>query len=348
MTNWGILGAGNIAGQFVHDLLLHENSHTIVAIGSSNNAKAQAFLDKAVCVAERNNGVTPKTQLYEELYANPEVDVVYVATPHMMHEEQVLQALQHGKHVLCEKPITVTGKQARRIFAEAEKQNKLVLEATWTRFFPSVALAKELVFKHKLLGDVQRLTADFSNNLNLADWSELSRARNINLAAGSLLDVGIYPLTYARIFLDENLGKKAAKFSTKSFLTLDPVDKVDHLATVIVRYENGKHAVLTSANHTKGPQPFLRLVGTEATLEMYSENPAQAKSFRIIRNDGKLLAEDKDESACHGFLYEADAMADAIKQGKTQVDLLPWDETLLVMDTLDAIRWENGFYYPGE
>lgn len=345
--NWGILGAGNISGLFVHDLLI-SGDHIVRAVGSSLAEKANAFIKKHGVVAECNKGVTPSGQTYPEFFANPEVEVIYIGTPHTFHKEQVIQALEHGKHVLCEKPFAVTGAEAREIFAVAQKTNKLVMEAVWTRFFPAVKEAKRLIFHEKALGTVHRLLADFSMNADIYDIPVSSRARDINLAAGATLDIGIYPLTYARILLDEKVGTEASKFEVKSFLSLDPVDGVDHLSTILIKYDNGKQAVATSSNYIDGPTPYLRLEGTEGVLVMYSDNPAKPRHFKIVYRDDRPDYEYKEENDYIGFIHEAGAVAKAIKEGKRETDLMPWAETLLVMDTMDKVRWDSGLFYPGE
>lgn len=346
---WGILGAGNIAGKFVKDLLLDEleHNHTITAIGSSLKERAQQFLESNGISPRNNNGVVPEFQLYQELYSNPEVDIVYVATPHCFHEKQVLEALKNKKHVLCEKPFTVTAEQSRRVFQAAAEAGVFVMEAVWTRFNPVVLLAEKWVKEDKIIGDVKRVIGDFSIFLDLDNLPESSRGRDINLAAGATLDVGIYPLTYTRVFLDDKLGKQAAPFEVKSFLSLDQKDKVDHLSTIIVKYPDGKQGVATSSNYTEGPLSFLRLEGTKGHLQLYGF-PASPKEVKVFDSSGKLVKEFKDEKEFTGFIYEANAAAEAIKAGETQASRMPWDETLLMMDTMDKVRWENDFYYPGE
>lgn len=348
---WGILGAGNISGQFTHDLLLSntlgENTHIVASIGSSLVEKGDQFIRRCNIALRNNQGYTAKAQNYQDFFANPDVQVVYIGTPHTFHKDQILQALHHGKHVVCEKPFTVTGAEAKEVFSIAEKKQLLVMEAVWTRFFPAIAAAKGLIFQGKVLGDVHRLSADFSMNADIYNISPSSRARDIALAAGATLDIGIYPLTYGRILLDELYGDESA-FEAKSFLSLDPVDGVDHLSTILLKYKNGKQAVLTSSNYVDGPSPYLRLEGTKGYLEMFGDNPARARKFRVVFKDGEPPFEYEEHNEYIGFIHEANAAARAIEDGKKEADLIPWRETQLVMDTMDKVRWENNLYYPGE
>lgn len=351
-TRWGIIGAGNISGQFVHDLLISiregEKTHVIASIGCSNIGKGKDFLREHNVSASTNQGVEPKVESYDDTYANPDVDVIYIGTPHSFHKEQALKCLAHGKHLVCEKPFTVTGAEAREVFEYAKLKKLLVMEAMWTRFFPSVAMMRELIFEKKVLGDVHRLQADLSQAFAIADQPPTSRLRDINLAGGATLDMGIYPLTYARILLDQGIGKSATPFETKCFMTIDPTDGVDHVASILLKYENGKQAIITTSNHVQGPQPFLRLEGTKGTLMMYADNPAKARHFKIEFYDKSEPIEFEEDNDYFGFIYEANAASKAIQNGQTEVAEIPWDETLLVMDTMDKVRHENGFYYPVE
>lgn len=338
--NWGILGAGNISGQFVRDLLEDNDvkAHRVVAVGSLNVEKAADFVKRHIA-PKRNNGCA--AQSYDDFFRNPEIDIVYIGTPHSFHKAQAIAALESGKHVLCEKPFTVTAAEAREVFGVAKKCGKFAMEAVWTRFLPAVLAARSLVFEGKL-GTVHRVTADFSFNADIKSWAKLSRARDINLAAGATLDVGIYLLTYGRLFLDQNGN---TPFEVKSFLSLDKEDGVDHLSTILMRYENGSQCVATSSNLVNGPQPFLRVEGDEGVLEMHSENPAGPKYLKVT---GKYSSDFKDEGRHIGFIHEANAAAAAIGAGQLECDLMPWHETVLMMETLDKVRHENGLFYKME
>lgn len=347
--NWGILGAGYIADAFARDLLLsvkdNSKTHAIASIGSSLVEKAERFIESVGITADANLGVSPKAQNYDDFFANPDVEVVYIATPHTFHKDQVLRALKSGKHVLCEKPFTVTAKEAREIFEVAKGTGLFVMEAVWTRFIPLIAEARKLLYQDKVLGQVYRLWADYFMDI-ISDLPLLSRARDISLAAGATLDIGIYPLTHSRLLLDES---GSTKFDVKSFLTLDPADGVDHLSTYIVKYADGKQGVLSATNRTEKPGPFLRVEAELGWMEMYAANPAVPHTLRVVFNDSsKQPIEVKEKSAQQGykgFIHEANAAAETIAAGKQQCAQMSWDETLLMMDTMDKIRWENGLFY---
>ncbi|KAI5964628.1 uncharacterized protein KGF55_001697 [Candida pseudojiufengensis] len=348
--NWAILGAGNISSQFVFDLLLNNERatgyhHIIESIGCSSKEKGEEFIKSNNIVLANNYLTSPTTQTYEEIYKNPDIDVVYIGTPHTFHKEQAINCLNNGKHVLVEKPITVNKKEAEEIFEAAKKNNKFCMEAVWTRFFPTIEILKTKVYKEHVIGDVHRLFADLSYQCDVKSLPVTSRVRDRKLAAGSLLDIGIYPITYSRILLDDKVGSKASKFEQKSFLTIDKDDLVDHLCSIIIKYENGRQALLTSSELVDGPKAYVRLEGTKGWVEMYSDNPARAKHFKIFDKSGKEIFEYKDDSGYNGFIYEANAVGNDIKAGKLENEIMPHDESLLVMGLMDQIREENGLKY---
>ena len=273
------------------------------------------------------------------------MDIIYIGTPHPLHKEQVTKGLNHGKHILCEKPFTLNAKDAQELINLAKEKNLYLLEGVWTRFFPSIAKLKELIFEKKALGDINRLVMDFSFDADLANLPETSRIRSNELGGGALLDIGVYNLTYTRILLDNKLGKNATKFDLKSFQTIDPKDKVDFTSSMLVKYENGKQAVLTCSNHVPRPEPYLRLDGTKGYLEMFSENPACPKKFKVTFKDGNDPIEYEDTSGYKGFIYEANACFEDITNGRIESDVMPHDETMLVMNIMDDIRKESGLRY---
>ena len=352
-VNWGIVGAGNIAGSFVSDLLVNNSTdgefvHRVVSIGCSSIEKGRAFIEKHGIVADKNGGYSVVAQLYDEFYQNPDIDVVYVASPHQFHKTQVIAALNNGKHVLVEKPICLTEKDTQELVDLAKSKSLFLMEAVWTRFFPLILQLKHLIFEKKVLGDLIRLFVDFSYDAQVSSLPPTSRVRDINLGASALLDIGVYSITYARVLLDQQLGKNHKKFGVKSFLNIDPIDKVDHSGSFLIHYADGIQAILTCNELSNGMKPFLRLEGTEATVEIYAENPACPLKSVITFNDNREPITYHTDATYKGFIYEANAVARDITTGKSQNDLMPNDESLLVMNIMDNIRYENNFRFPQE
>ena len=185
---WGILGTGGIAGTFASDLRLTD-SGVVVAVGSRSQAAADRFAD--------DFGIAIRHDSYESLVADPEVDVVYVATPHPMHRDNAILALRAGKHVLVEKPFTMNAAEAREVVAVARERGLFAMEAMWTRFLPHVAVIRDWLGQG-LLGDIVTVTADHGQ------WfAEDPRFRLFapELGGGALLDLGVYPVSFASMVL---------------------------------------------------------------------------------------------------------------------------------------------------
>lgn len=350
--NWGILGAGNISGQFVHDLLLNNTKetgfkHVIKSIGCSSTAKGEEFLAKNNFKESNNEGVTPKVQGYQDFYSNKDIDIVYVGTPHVFHKEQVIECLNHDKHVLCEKPFTINEKDSKELFDLAAKKNKFLMEAVWTRFLPIIDQLKLKIFQDKVIGDVFRVFADFSYDADLDNCPEDSRVRNSKLGGGALLDIGIYSITYGRILLDEKLGADHAPFDLTSAVVVDSTDNVDYNTSILMKYNTGKIGILTCSNYAETLKPFARVDGTKGYIELYAENPARLRSFKVFLKSGETY-EIKDDEPYNGFIHEANAVAQDIADGKTLNAVVPPEETLLMMNIMDRVRAAHDFKYPME
>lgn len=350
--NWGILGAGNISGQFVHDLLLNnENNgpikHVVRSIGCSSVEKGSKFISNHNITVKRNGDVEPVVEKYDDLYKNSHLDIVYIGTPHVFHKDQVKNCLNNNLHVLCEKPMTINKLEALELVELARSKNKFLMEAVWTRFLPIVKELKAKIFDEKVIGDVFRLYADFSFDGNIPECPQDSRVRNKYLAAGALLDIGIYPITYARILLDDNVGDKHTSFQCKSVVTVDPVDKVDYNTSILFKYDNGKHAILTTSNYGDTYGPFARIEGTKGYIEMFAKNPARLRLYKVHSKSGEVQ-EFRDDTPYLGFIHEANAVAEDIFSNKLQNSTMPLAETLLVMETMDKVRQDNDFKYPME
>ncbi|KAK7207649.1 hypothetical protein BZA70DRAFT_271857 [Myxozyma melibiosi] len=342
---WGIIGTGLIASWFVGDLQKNrpdrKADHIIAAVGASSLEKAKTFAE-AKCP-----GKNPTTYgSYQEVYNDPNVDIIYIATPHAFHKESALAAMDAGKAVLCEKPMTINAKDAKDLAAKAKEKNVFLMEAVWTRFSPLVLKLEDLVHKEKAIGDVSRIFVDFGLDMNLGALPETSRLKNRDLGAGALLDIGIYTLTYGKILLDTGLGKNSKKPNVVSMQSL--VGGIDYISTVILQYpETGAQAILTSSVYYKTAPEFLRIEGSLGTITVSGVATSSPKVIKITYKD----AEKKDEVLEYprdgfGFWYEADAVAVDIAAGKKEDDRMPLDETIYMLELMDSIRKTGGVVYP--
>jgi uncharacterized protein (TIGR00369 family) len=310
---WGILGTGGIAGAFATDLRLTD-SGGVVAVGSRSQASADRFADE-FDIAHRHAS-------YASLVADPEVDVVYVASPHPMHHENAILALQAGKHVLVEKPFTMNAAQARDVVGVARERGLFAMEAMWTRFLPHVALIRDWL-EEGLLGDVVTVTADHGQ------WFAEDASFRLfapELGGGALLDLGVYPVSFASMVL----GKPSRVLSMS-----DPAfTGVDAQTSMLFGYESGAQAVLTCTLRAKSPTRAA-IVGTDARIEVEGDFYAPAAVTLRPRKGEEIRVESVHEG--RGLRHQADEVARRLAAGDTESPLMPLDETISIMETMDQV-----------
>lgn len=325
MTNfkWGVLGPGGIAKAFAEDLKLL-NGHSIAAIGSRSHSNAQSFSDTYGGTAYGS---------YEELVADSQVDAIYVATPHPAHRDNVILALNAGKPVLCEKPFSVNANDAQLMVDAATKNNVALMEAMWARFLPHYAVVREIVASG-VLGKILTIHADHGQRL--ADQN-IPRLVEPTLAGGALLDLGIYPVSFAHMILGN-----PTSITSSAVLT----DKgVDAQTSMIFNYADGGQAVLNTTMIEQTPCRAV-VAGLHGWLEIDRTfyNPAR---MRVILNDG-TITEYPNTYQAHGLREQAEHFKQLVVSGKKQSELLNWKDTVDIMKTLDTVRAQIGLKYPFE
>jgi len=320
---WGILGPGGIARAFAKDLQLLEG-HEVAAVGSRTLINAQEF--------GKSFGGTAYGS-YEELVADPAVDAIYVATPHPAHKENVVLALNAGKPVLCEKPFAVNAKEAQEMVAAAQKNNVALMEAMWARFLPHYAQVREVIASG-VLGTILTVQADHGQRL--ADRN-IPRLVEPSLAGGALLDLGIYPVSFAHMVLGN-----PTKITASSVLT----DKgVDAQTSMIFDYSSGAQAVLNTTMIEQTPCRAV-VAGVNGWLEIDRTfyNPT---NMRVTLLDGSVT-EYPHTYTGHGLREQAEAFKKLVTSGQTQSEILSWKDTVDIMHTLDTVRAQIGLRYPFE
>jgi dihydrodiol dehydrogenase / D-xylose 1-dehydrogenase (NADP) len=321
---WGILGPGNIARSFAQGLSVLDDAE-IVAVGSRSAERAAAFGEQY--------GVPRRYTSYEALANDPDVDVVYVATPHPFHKEHSLLCLRAGKPVLCEKPFTLNAADTAAVIALARERRLFLMEAIWTRFLPHIVKLRELIAEGAI-GEVRQVRADFSFR---AEVDPKSRLFDPTLGGGGLLDVGIYPVSLAAMLL-------GAPSDIASLAQLGTTG-VDEQAGIVMRYDGGRLAVLTTAIRTSSPHEAL-ILGTTGQIKVH--DAWWKPSTLTLARDGRA-AQPIDVSAVgNGYNYEAAEVMRCLRAGRTESATMPLDESLAIMRTLDAIRAQWGLRYPGE
>jgi scyllo-inositol 2-dehydrogenase (NADP+) len=321
--NWGIIGTGFIARKMAEALPLVPQSR-LYAIGSRNLHTANEFASQFK--VEKAYGS------YEELARDPNVDIVYIATPHNLHYENTILCLSHGKHVLCEKPFAVNGREVRGMIEKAKETDCFLMEALWTRFLPNLIKVKEMVDEGRI-GRINLLKADFGISI---PFDPGHRLYNKQLIGGSLLDLGIYPLFLSLLLL--------GKPKTISAMAGIGETGVDYSCSFTLGYEQSTLAVMVSSV----------LAQTEISAALYGEKgtiafdnwwfmPVPAK---LITQEGKTIPIN-EKSVGNGYNYEAAELIRCIETGKSQSDMMSLEFSILLIDTLDAIRREIGLVYPG-
>ncbi len=321
---WGIIGTGGIARQFTSDLLL--TGHTVSAVGSRTKESAERF------AADFNlAGAHPS---YEELVADPAVDLVYVATPHPFHYANAALALEAGKHVLVEKPFTLNAVQAQRLVSQAASRGLLVLEAMWTRWLPHMVRLREIVAAGTL-GDIRSMSADHTQLLPSDPGHRLNA---LELGGGALLDLGVYPISFASSLF-------GAPQSVQASATLRDTGADTQVATIF-RYAGGQIATTYSASVTRGPN-VAAVLGTEGRIEI---DPVwyTASGLRVYDSAGTLVENFRPDVPGRGMQFQAVEAERLVSAGQIASDILPPSETVTIMATLDNIREQIGVRYPGE
>ncbi len=321
--SWGILGPGGIARAFAKDLTLLEG-HTIGAVGSRSLNNAQSFADEFGGQAYGS---------YEELVNDSTIDAIYVATPHPAHHDNVILALNAGKPVLCEKPFAVNAAEAHAMVEAASRNKVALMEAMWARFLPHYAKVREIVASG-VLGPILSIHADHGQRL--ADQN-IPRLVDPHLAGGALLDLGIYPISFAHMILgNPQLINSTAIMTDKG---------VDAQTSMIFTYENGAQSVLTTTMIEQTPCRAV-VAGMNGWLEIDRTfyNPA---SMRIVLNDGSVTQYPNTYTG-HGLREQAESFKQLVRSGKFESEILSWQDTIDIMKTMDTVREQIGLKYPFE
>ena len=316
---WGILGTGGIAQEFAADVRSHTEM-TISAVGSRSIENAKAFLSKDVSNVEAFGS-------YEELVAS-NVDAIYVATPHQVHAENTILALNAGKPVLCEKPFAINATEAREMASAAKNNNLLLMEAMWTRYLPHIQKVRELMHE---LGEIVNVQADHGQSL-----MSIKRLTDPNYAGGALLDLGIYPVSFTYFVFG-----RPEKITAKSIIQ----NGVDLQTSAIFEYSGGRQAIINTVMNAKTPTTA-SINGSKARLEL-ATSFYRPTDMRLIYHDGRVM-EFKNEYRGHGLREQAIYFEKMFISGKKDSELLPISETVSIMETLDEIRNQIGLKYPME
>jgi predicted dehydrogenase len=324
-VRWGILATGAMAAAFAAELEQLPDAE-LVAVGSRSGASARRF-------AERY-GVPRAHGSWAELAADPDVDVVYVATPHSAHHVATALCLEAGKHVLCEKPFTINSGEAAGLVALARARGLFLMEAMWTYCLPAVRRTVELI-RDGAIGDVRCVQADLGF---VAPPEPTHRLRDPAAGGGALLDVGVYPVSLAHLIL-------GAPDHVAAWARLTP-DGVDETTGVLLGYDSGAVTTLNCSIAAESPMAA-SISGTKGRIDL-PNGFFFAKGFTLHRRGSEPEEFHFPSSQGLGYHCEAAEVMRCLRAGETESPLVPLEGTLAVMATLDTIRDRIGVRYPGE
>lgn len=321
---WGILATGGIAAAFAADL--RTAGLDLVAVGSRSQESADAFATRF--------DIARAHPSYEALVADPEVDIIYVSTPHPMHVDGARLALEAGKHVLVEKAFTLNRAEAEELETLAAERGLLAMEAMWTRYLPHMIRIRELIAAGTL-GEIRAVTADHTQRIT-ADPAH--RLNALELGGGALLDLGIYPVS----FIWDILG---APETVRAVARLGDTGADSEVATIMT-HAGGAVSTSLSSSRASGPNAAA-IIGTDARIDIdrvwYTPT-----SFRVVGPDGTVLETYTSEVEGRGMQYQALAAERLVAEGNLAGDILPLAESVTIMGTLDEIRAQIGVRYPSE
>ena len=321
---WGVLGPGGIARAFVRSVLKHSRQQ-LVAVGSRTAQRAETFAAEF--------GSPRVHSSYESLVTDPDVDVVYVATPHSHHHAQALLAIAAGKHVLVEKAFTRNAAEARGVAEAARAAGVVALEAMWTRFLPGADVLRQLLAAGEL-GEIVTVAADFGLPIGPED---AARLHDPALAGGALLDLGIYPVSFASFVLGPPDEITATGRLTEA--------GVDEQVRAVLR-TGAAEAVLTTTL-TERTHTTAEIVGTRARVDLPADFYTPVP-FTVSDGHATFTADPGPILGHEGLVYQAAHLAQLVADGTTDSSLLPLEETIGILTTTDEIRRQVGVRYPGE
>jgi predicted dehydrogenase len=317
---WGIIGLGNIATKFAEDLML-SNDAILYGVASREIDKAKSFSETFNSIKYYNS--------YEDLAKDPEIDIIYIATPHAFHFEKTMMCLRNNKAVLCEKPMGMNAKEVRVMIEEATRRKLFLMEGLWTRFIPATEKLIEILHQ-KLIGDISFVRADFGfkGDLNLK-----SRLYDKKLGGGSLLDIGIYPIYLSLLTLGIPAEIRAIASMTET--------NVDNTCSMLFNYENGAKANLESTMETETPTEAY-IYGSEGVIKLHSRFHHTDK-ITISRNGENEILDMNYKG--NGYIYEIEEVNKCLLNQETESSKLSLKTSLDLISLIDSVREEIGLNY---
>ncbi len=320
---WGILGCGKIANKFANDLKWVDGA-TLAAVASRDQSRAKTFAAQF--------DVKHIYQDYQSLASSPEIDVIYVATPHGFHYDHAMLCLKNKKAVLCEKPLSLNVKQVQALVSMSAKQNAFLMEAFWTKFLPQFSEVKKRVDAGQI-GAIKLIQADFGFR---AATPPPQRLFDPKLGGGSLLDIGIYPVFLAITLLGR---------PTEVHAMMTPFESgVDEQCVITMKFETGALAVLSSTFASDTPVEAM-IAGTKGRIQMKNRFHNAIATLEISEEKDVIKTIDVHREEGYGYQFEARHVGECLVQGLIESPIMSHADSILLIETLDRIRLSGGIKY---
>lgn len=322
---WGIFGTGNIATKFAKALKSMEDT-SLEGVASRSEIRAKDFAKRF--------GIAKAYGNYEELALDPDIDVIYIASPHTEHMAMAKLCIKNNKAVLCEKAFTINSEDTEELIRMAKEHKVFLMEAMWTKFLPANLRVKQWI-KEGRIGKVLHIKASFGFH---SDYDPGSRLYNPSLGGGALLDVGVYPISYSTFLLD----KAPDRILSSAVIGKSGVDEQN---VIILEYDDGVLADLSSSISVLTGNDAM-IVGEKGIIKV--EKFWMADSARLYDIKENLIDECSEPFRKNGYEYEAAEVNRCLREGLKMSPLNPLSDTLTNMKIMDEIRRQWGLVYPGE
>lgn len=327
--NWGILAPGKIATKFA-TALAYVDGANLYSVASRDQRRAELFA--------KEFGVQNVAQDYNALIHDSAVDVIYIASPHSFHPDQAIQCLEAGKAVLCEKPMAVNARQAERVIETARANQVFYMEAVWTRFMPVYRAIRAWLDAGEI-GDIVSINANFGFNF---PFDPASRLYNPDLAGGALLDMGIYPITFAQWVMGDAMPERIQALGQLG------ASGVDESVAITLKYPQGALATLTTTTLANTDYTAW-IIGTRGKIKVplfwFSH---RAELIATERVTDTVVDRFDQQHACNGYEHEILEVQRCLSAGGQQSAAMPWGTSLRLMQIMDEVRAQIGLVYPFE
>ncbi|KAJ6504897.1 NAD(P)-binding protein [Mycena vitilis] len=355
VLRWGIISTGKIAATFVKDLLVdpktrdvHDVVHKVAAVGSRKLETAQEFINTNA----GGDSSIKAYATYEEVYADKDVDAIYIGTPHTYHYINALDAINAKKHVLCEKPVTSNVPELYALLAAAKENGVFFMEAMWTRFQPLPQAVIKLLGGGELGAPVV-VHADLSGDFDIHNIPKTHRILDPALGGGALLDLGPYPLVWAIMTLYENsLNELTMPSNISGSIVKTPLTGVDANTSFTLNFDKiPAQAVLSCSINLPAASPGVTIRCEKGTI-LIAPPIYCSKSFKVQyfdKSDTSKVAREEEKTfgyVGHGMHFEADEVARCIRDNKIESALWGHSKSLLEMTVFDAVRKQGGYELP--